>query len=338
VEGGVAGEPQTWTFYVTGGHPPYTISINWGDGQIQTITEEQAGWFQLKHRYGAAGNYQITATATDKTGQKSAVQVVSNLANPPVASTTGGQSNGIFSTIAWPIYALTFMVILSFALGERYQRVRDDKELGEEESEGAPLAVPMPLSVAATSSRLARPHKFRLAVLILLVATGLSAGVFALRLNSGPATGTVKSSSATASTSPTPTPAQTYTGHYFSFQYASILQPITPPDGTQGYLEVANFRGVNDPAQTLALAVQPSISLTQVPGVHLRQSQPQIYQQSNISNAGETGLIFTKTQGGFENTAFITHGDLLVTISLSDPNGSDLTTDFQQIMDSLTWR
>jgi hypothetical protein len=176
-----------------------------------------------------------------------------------------------------------------------------------------------------------------LAVLVVVAFVALIIAVFLL-ITGGPATGQIKQSG-----QPTQDPnakqaiTKTYTGKYLSFMYpASYTTEPSPVDNAHIYLEMANF-AAHGAAGELSVTVQPSVPLASLSGMHLRQSEPSVYQQAPITTDGNTGYIFSSTANGFEKTAFIAHGDIVVTIALSTPNNSDLTDDFNQILSSLQW-
>ncbi len=77
----------TFNAIVRGGITPYIVNYNFGDG---TSSEGQA----LIHTFGQPGEYNVTVTATDSTGNVSQTWTMVRVASPPVAS----------SVVSFPAY------------------------------------------------------------------------------------------------------------------------------------------------------------------------------------------------------------------------------------------
>jgi len=106
---------------------------------------------------------------------------------------------------------------------------------------------------------------------------------------------------------------------------------------TGNYLEVFDLHGTDHTAKDLAIGVRRG-SLAEDSGVKLRRLQADQYQEAPLRLADATGIVFTKRASDFEQTAFVAHGDLVASISLTDPNPADLTGEFSDIVKSLHWR
>ena len=68
---GVPGQSRTFAFAASdpnGTDGPFTYRIDWGDGQIQTVTDQAGSNDLVPHTFVLAGTYTITAAATDKDG------------------------------------------------------------------------------------------------------------------------------------------------------------------------------------------------------------------------------------------------------------------------------
>jgi len=73
--------------------------------------------------------------------------------------------------------------------------------------------------------------------------------------------------------------------------------------------------------------------ITDFPGVRLRQSQPDMYQQSNRTAGGQNGLVFDKKDStGYERTAYFYINGKIYSISVQSANKSKLTEIFNKIM------
>jgi hypothetical protein len=59
-----------WTGTITGGKQPYTVYVDWGDGNAETYTVTESGEQYFVHRYRAMRPYVINMSVTDTSGQK----------------------------------------------------------------------------------------------------------------------------------------------------------------------------------------------------------------------------------------------------------------------------
>lgn len=119
------GAELTWPITITGGTPPYAISVDWGDGKPVSLQSEQfAGNITVKHTYDTAGTYVVIVKASDKNGQSAFLQLVGQ-ANGAVTQGNQEQDNGLVATstaVIWIPAAISIPLIIStFWLGRRYQ-------------------------------------------------------------------------------------------------------------------------------------------------------------------------------------------------------------------------
>lgn len=115
----------TWPIILSGGTPPYALSVSWGDNKANDLLSESfAGAVTLSHTYDTAGLYQIVIKATDKNGQQAFLQLVA-IANGAVQSGASGSTTGTptFVTktkVLWaPAAAMIPLIIVGFWLGRR---------------------------------------------------------------------------------------------------------------------------------------------------------------------------------------------------------------------------
>ncbi len=116
-----AGQSFTWTVALSGGVAPYHLQWDWGDGQKSTFTVPAAETWAPSHTYAQAGRYQVVLEAQDAAGQEAAMSLVAIVnGGTVVAPTTQDTGRGTL-LIAWPLMALTALVVVSFWLGERHR-------------------------------------------------------------------------------------------------------------------------------------------------------------------------------------------------------------------------
>lgn len=119
------GDELNWPITITGGTPPYAISVDWGDGKPVSLQSEQfAGNINVKHVYDTAGTYVVVVKATDKNGQSAFLQLVGQ-ANGAVTQGNEEKDNGLVATntaVIWIPAAISIPLIIStFWLGRRYE-------------------------------------------------------------------------------------------------------------------------------------------------------------------------------------------------------------------------
>jgi hypothetical protein len=118
------GEELVWPITISGGTGPYAVSIEWGDGDTQLLTQTTAGTFDLKHTYDRPGVYRILIRATDAKGETAFLQVV-GIANGNIGTAGEELNEGPTVTrtrVLWQPALITLpLLATSFWLGKRYQ-------------------------------------------------------------------------------------------------------------------------------------------------------------------------------------------------------------------------
>lgn len=138
-----ADSPLTWPLTISGGTPPYAVSVDWGDsGDPTLISRAAAGNFTVEHIYEQSGTYSIVFRATDANGVAAFLQVV-GVKIGPTDQTTAEEASAItiryqIPLFFWIIAALVFPLLLSaFWLGKRHEvqtlrsRIRKSEESGK---------------------------------------------------------------------------------------------------------------------------------------------------------------------------------------------------------------
>lgn len=123
--GASAGDSLNWPITIAGGQPPYALSIGWGDGKTDLLSEATAGTYNISHSYtqpSGKGGYPIFINATDQNGNKSYLQVVGIVSGHKAASLAiGGHTGSQFFTPikGVEIIGVLTLTVVSFWIGEK---------------------------------------------------------------------------------------------------------------------------------------------------------------------------------------------------------------------------
>lgn len=120
-QGADPGTPVDWTLTIAGGHPPYHLTWEWGDGSSDTSYAQSVGDATMQHRYSRAGTYQVTVRAKDTLGHEAALQLVVIINGTPVAAPITNHDLPGNLIFVWPLLILASLLVLSFWLGERHK-------------------------------------------------------------------------------------------------------------------------------------------------------------------------------------------------------------------------
>jgi hypothetical protein len=136
-QGYYTGQSTSWELDLEGGTAPYSVTVDWGDGNHGLISRSAAGVFGLSHTYKQAGGYRgsyvVTFSASDAQGQQTFLQLMTIVNNPPASAGTTTHhypsSGSIISSApqelqeifryVWPLYLIILLMLTSFWLGER---------------------------------------------------------------------------------------------------------------------------------------------------------------------------------------------------------------------------
>lgn len=117
------GQELVWPMTISGGRGPYAVSIDWGDGQDQLLTQTSAGTFDIKHVYDRPGVYRIIVKATDANDQSAFIQVIAIVNGVPVdTASVDAPPTALRTRVLWQPALIIFPLLLSsFWLGKKYQ-------------------------------------------------------------------------------------------------------------------------------------------------------------------------------------------------------------------------
>ena len=129
-------QKMNWPIIISGGVPPYAVSVTWGDSSNSSlISQSTSGVFNISHTYTNSGVYQITISASDSKGSTGFLQVVgfagsnktlsqgsSNNTSTrfPVSQPNNLASNNISFSV---MIASMVGLIVAFLLGSRHGKI-----------------------------------------------------------------------------------------------------------------------------------------------------------------------------------------------------------------------
>lgn len=113
-----------------GGNAPYSLNVDWGVDQPDLVARPSSAPISLVHVYKRPGTFQVTIRASDLNGQTALLSVVtivngkSNVIGSSTASGGTSSNTGLNANllIAWPLYVLGIVAMLSFWLGEMREK------------------------------------------------------------------------------------------------------------------------------------------------------------------------------------------------------------------------
>jgi hypothetical protein len=111
---------------IISGTPPFALNIDWGDNKSDLLSRSDNLAFSVPHTYTRPGSYQVTIKATDAKGRLAFLTVLVIVNGR--AETTGGTqtpttpSKNMSLLIAWPLFVVLILLIISFWLGERREK------------------------------------------------------------------------------------------------------------------------------------------------------------------------------------------------------------------------
>jgi hypothetical protein len=162
-----------------------------------------------------------------------------------------------------------------------------------------------------------RRRRQRLAGLIILIVV---ASAVAVKLFGGPAEGTVsKNPKVIKFDNAAKVTNGAYDGQYFYITYPSSLQSNASAKSAP-YLDVVNLFSTQHTSEHVAIGLV----------------REELSRDSGLNYSD--GLVFSKTQTGFEKTGFFSHDGLVLSISLTASGAQDVGGDYDSIAKSLIWK
>lgn len=130
-------ETLSWPIVISGGTPPYALSVDWGDGsQNDVYAITIPGEFIIKHAFSQSGMYRALLKATDKNNNVGFLQLTA-VANGEIndQQVAGAIESGrTITKVLWQPVALAIpFVITTFYLGKKYEVTRIKRKLSKGE-------------------------------------------------------------------------------------------------------------------------------------------------------------------------------------------------------------
>jgi hypothetical protein len=107
-----------WPIRISGGTTPYTITIDWRDGETSTITSAEAGEVILKHTYRKDGIFEPIIKVADQQGASALLQLMGVAKALPQLGTNTLSGLDQYLWLMWPAYIIVALMMASFWLGE----------------------------------------------------------------------------------------------------------------------------------------------------------------------------------------------------------------------------
>lgn len=88
----VPGKPLEVVFTISGGTPPYTVKIDWGDGELTELSFDSSQEVKLTHTFHGVGPYTIQIDGTDSADNTAHLELVAVSGSPTPSNSTGSSS------------------------------------------------------------------------------------------------------------------------------------------------------------------------------------------------------------------------------------------------------
>lgn len=131
-------ELLTWPIVISGGIPPYALSVDWGDGsQSDVYSVPIPGEFTIKHTFQQAGVYRALLKVSDKNGNIGFLQLTAiangEIKDGDVAGAIEGAGKTVTKIVWQPAVIAIPFVISTFYLGKKYEVTRIKRKLSKGE-------------------------------------------------------------------------------------------------------------------------------------------------------------------------------------------------------------
>jgi hypothetical protein len=133
-----------------------------------------------------------------------------------------------------------------------------------------------------------------------------------------------------------------YQGKYLTFSYPGDYQELTHTISEEKPIRENIFLSATDlEGQKIAVVVEEreTGNFEESPSFQMRLLKPKEYKKESISENGWTGFVFKKNTQVFEETAFVSKGNFIISVSLSSAMTIEgLNKALIDILRSLEWK
>ena len=119
-QGALVNEQMVWIYTVAGGQGPFNFELDWGDGDKDVFAGSDRAITQ-KHTYLNSGEYKVVLRVRDAADQQAIVQTIALVRDLSPAQTIDTRPPSSRLAIAWPLFGLALLLLLSFWLGEKHE-------------------------------------------------------------------------------------------------------------------------------------------------------------------------------------------------------------------------
>lgn len=178
---------------------------------------------------------------------------------------------------------------------------------------------------------------------MLIVAAIIGLVLFMVNRLNQPANGTIIQTNTTELTTPQPS-VRALDSKYFTAQYSGRyrLLPSTEASASLQYWTlVAHQESGGNIQRKLSVIVTrlPKGGVKEDSAYKLYNAHPELYQLTQATYGGEAVFVAKRTDPTFQQTVLWSHGEYLLTVSLTAATETDIANDeFQSLLTSLRWR
>lgn len=109
-------QPWLWNIAVRGGEKPYKVTVDWRDGNSQSLTRTDENFFAISHTYATNGSYLPFIAATDAAGNIASLQLYADVHSEPV--TIPHTQSAMNPLVMWALYIGLALVVAQFWIWE----------------------------------------------------------------------------------------------------------------------------------------------------------------------------------------------------------------------------
>ncbi len=118
-------EPWSWDLGISGGTPPYTVTVDWSDGDRLALGPDSATAITIRHTFTKGGYYRPLLQVMDSQGATAMMQLFAQVNSIHPTPPTVVDDIWRYLWLIWPIYVIVLLVIGGFLAGKYGVRQKD---------------------------------------------------------------------------------------------------------------------------------------------------------------------------------------------------------------------